>query len=99
MAWPYTKAEITDALVRKFGYTRDDRDHEYYVLELDERTAAYTYVSRGKRDRVTPNIARKMARQMRLATLQEFRNAVDCPLSRDEYYALVRERRHDHRED
>jgi hypothetical protein len=95
MPWPYTKDEIIDTLVGKFAFEQDDRDHDYYVLELDGRSAAYTFVSRGHRDRVTPNIARMMTRQMRLNSLQQFRDAVDCPLTAEDYYAQLRAQRTD----
>lgn len=95
MAWPYTKREITDALVSKFAFAQDDRDHDYYLLELDGRSVAYTYVSHGTRDRVTPKIAYRMMQEMRLQTLQQFRDAIDCPLSQDDYYALLRGQRVD----
>jgi hypothetical protein len=91
--WPYTQGEIVESLVGKFGFEQDDRDHDFYVLTLDGRACAYTYVSRGGRDRVTPNIAFRMAREMRLANLAQFRDAVDCPLSSEDYYAILREER------
>jgi hypothetical protein len=90
MAWPYTKGEITNALVGKFAFEQDDRDHDFYVLTLDGRNVAYTYVSHGGRDRVTPKIAFRMMREMRLHNLQQFKDAVDCPLSPEEYYAQLR---------
>jgi hypothetical protein len=93
MAWPYTKGEITDALVGKFGFVQVDRDHDFYVLTLDGRSAAYTYVSHGGRDRVTPNIAFKMMKEMRLQNLQQFRDAIDCPLTCEAYYGQLRAER------
>jgi hypothetical protein len=93
MPWPYNKDEITSALVGKFGFEQDDRDHDFYVLGLDGRTVAYTYVSRGRRDRVSENIAFRMMREMRLNTLQQFRDAIDCPLSREEYCEQLRTQR------
>lgn len=90
MPWPYTKDEIASVLVGKFGFERDERHHEFYVLTLDGRSVAYTYVSHGRRDRVTPNIAFRMMQEMHLASLQQFRDAIDCPLTADQYYQQLR---------
>jgi hypothetical protein len=90
MPWPYTKDEIASVLVGKFGFERDQSHHQFYVLTLDGRSAAYTYVSHGHRDRVTPKIAFRMAQEMRLANLQQFRDAIDCPLTAEQYYQQLR---------
>ena len=98
MPWPYTKNEIADKLVSKFGFTQDNRDHTYYVCALDGKTVAYTYVSHGPNSTVSEKIAFRMMREMRLQTLRQFRDAIDCPLTREDYYDHLRATRPDREE-
>lgn len=78
------------ALVAKLGFEQRDTHHRIFLLYLDGHLAAPTYLSRGQRELTAFRIGH-MARRMRLSR-QEFLDAVECPLDREAYYGLLRQR-------
>jgi len=82
--------QVEKALTAKLGFERRDAHHRIFRLYLDGRLVARTFVSLGQRELTEFHIG-QMARQMRL-NRQECLCAVECPLDRDSYYAMLRER-------
>ena len=78
------------ALVRK-GFAASEGDHSYYIYHTADgrKTLAKTKVSHSGKDIADP-ILGMMARQCKL-TAPQFRNLVDCPLSREAYEDILRE--------
>ena len=66
------------------------RDHIWYKLWLDDRIVAKTKMSHSKKD-LGEVLVGKMARQVHL-TSGQFKDAIICPMSRDEYYSILREK-------
>lgn len=81
---------VRRALVHKLGFEHRSGHHDIYRLYLDDRLVARTYMSHGRRELSDYHIG-QMARQMRLSR-QEFLDAVACPLDREAYHVLLRER-------
>ena len=81
---------VDKALTAKLGFERRDSHHRIYRLYLDGKLVARTFVSHGRRELTDFHIA-QMSKQMRLSR-REFIDAVKCPLDRDTYYALIRQR-------
>jgi hypothetical protein len=82
--------QVEKALVAKLGFEEREGHHRIFRLYLDGRLVARTFFSLGQRD-LTEFLIGQMARQMRLSR-QEYLSAVECPLDRESYYALVRQR-------
>jgi hypothetical protein len=78
------------ALVSKLGFEKTETHHHVYRLWLGGKLVVRTYISHGERELSQYHIG-EMAKQMRLQT-GEFTDAVNCPLGRDEYYGLLRQR-------
>jgi len=88
---PILKTRRVDrALVQKLGYERIETHHRVYRLWLDDRLVARTYISHGERELSRYHVS-QMAKQMQLST-SEFVDAVNCPLTQQDYYQILRER-------
>jgi hypothetical protein len=85
-----SRADAERALVRKLGMTREDRDHRWYVLEVDGQVLTRTFVSTGsEKDRTLGHdLVASMARQLGVST-PFFVGIVDCSRSRGDYLAEV----------
>ncbi len=70
--------------------TPDQGHHVMYRKDLDGVTTLVTRISHGATE-IGDDLARRMANQCCLQ-LREFWALVDCPLSEDQWDALVRER-------
>ena len=81
---------VDKALTTKLEFERHDSHHRIYRLYLDGQLAARTFISHDQRELTNFHIG-QVAKQMRLSR-REFLDAVECPLSREAYYDLVRER-------
>jgi hypothetical protein len=81
---------VDRALVGKLGFDKEESHHHVYRLWLDGVLVARTYISHGGRELSRYHVS-QMARQMHLRT-SEFLDAVNCPLSREEYERILRER-------
>ena len=87
---PRPRRTVMSALVRK-GFAASEGDHSYYIYHTADgrKTLAKTKVSHSGKDIAAP-ILGMMARQCKL-TAPQFRNLVDCPLSREAYEDILRE--------
>jgi len=88
---PVLKTRKVDrALVGKLGFEKTEKHHLVYRLWLEGRLVARTYVSHGRPELGAFHV-RQMARQMCLDTA-EFVDAVNCPLTREGYHRILRQR-------
>lgn len=86
---PYDTRKVAASLQRK-GFSPRQNDHTFFHLVIDGRDAGiFTKISHGKREIGTP-LAKKMQRQIKLASSSDFRDFVDCPMSQDDYIGLLR---------
>lgn len=81
---------IDRALVDKLAFEKQETHHHVYRLWLDGVLVARTYISHGERELSRYHVS-QMAKQMHLRAA-EFLDAVNCPLQREEYERLLRER-------
>ena len=82
--------KIERALLGRLGFESKAGRHRVFRLYLEGKLVARTYISHGQREVGSYHIG-QMARQMRLSR-REFLDAVKCPLTRDEYCGLLRQR-------
>ena len=82
--------DVERALVGKLGFQKSEGHHHVYRLWMEGRLVARTYISHGGRE-LSPYHVSHMARQMRLQPA-EFVDAVNCPLSREDYCRILHER-------
>lgn len=86
---PYDARKVAASLQRK-GFSPRQNDHTFFQLIVDGRDAGiFTKISHGAREIPTP-LAKRMQRQMKLATSSQFRDFVECPMSHDDYLTLLR---------
>ena len=87
------KIKIERAL-RKKGFVEQQGDHHYYTYYTSTgvRTGIFTKTSHTPHMKEIPdNLLSQMAGQCKLST-PEFCNLVDCPLSREAYEKLLKEK-------
>lgn len=82
--------KVDQALVRKLGFEKTETHHHVYRLWLEGKLVARTYISHGGRE-LSRFHASQMAKQMQLQKA-EFMEVINCPLTREDYYRLLRER-------
>ena len=88
---PTVRTRTVDrALVGKLAFEKQETHHHVYRLWLDGVLVARTYISHGERELSRYHVS-QMAKQMHLRT-GEFLDAVNCPLSREAYVQILRER-------
>lgn len=85
---PRPRRVVMAALERK-GFSASEGDHTYYIYHTTDgrKTLAKTKVSHSGKD-IADAILGMMARQCKV-TVAQFRDLVDCPLSREEYQELL----------
>lgn len=87
------RREVLRSLKRK-GFQRNDRTKHIFLIYHDKdgkKPGISTFVSRGSSYKSLPDtLVGAMAQQCRLTTAQ-FVELVKCPMSRDDYDALVAE--------
>jgi predicted deacetylase len=81
---------VDRALLGKLGFEKTETHHHVYRLWLDGVLVARTYISHGGRELSRYHVS-QMAKQVHLRT-SEFVDAIHCPLSRENYERLLRER-------
>ena len=90
---PQTARNVKHALETKGFRESDERDHFYYFFfHNGKKTRVYTKISHGEREIHDKNCS-LMARQIRL-TGPQFRNFVDCPLTKEQYTKLLLDGKH-----
>ncbi len=88
---PRKPHELRSALEAK-GFEPKENDHTFYFLHVDGRKESiWTKVHHhpwGYNDKLLGFVARQMH-----LTMRELGDFLDCPLSRDEYIRLMRDRK------
>ena len=86
---PRPRRSVMAALERK-GFAASEGDHTYYIYHTADgrKTLAKTKVSHSGKD-IADKVLGMMARQCRL-TAPQFRDLVDCPLSREAYEGILK---------
>jgi hypothetical protein len=90
MASALSQDEIEAGLGRK-GFCRSHTDHRYFVLYVNGKREAATFLSHGKNRDVGAPLLNAMAKELGL-TIKEFVDLVKCPLSTEEFMAMKKER-------
>ena len=84
---PLRARAVDRALRNKIGFDREERRHRVYLLRVGGVTVAQTLMSHGSRE-LDRNLVGRMARQLGL-TSRQFRDLVNCPMTRQEFFALL----------
>lgn len=87
---PKTKRDVDAALLRK-GFVRKEGDHDFFIYYTMDglKTRIHTKTSHGKSFDISDHLLSRMAKQVKLKS-GEFRDLIDCPLSREEYERILR---------
>jgi hypothetical protein len=80
------RSRIESALSAK-GFAREDTHHRYFYHEHQgKRTGIHTYTSHGSGYKTYPDpLLRSMRQQLRLDTVAQLADLVNCPMSQDAY--------------
>ena len=84
--------DMRRTLTKKFRFTKTERQgHEWYeLLDKSGNAIVTTLLSRQARGRdIYQPLLGRIAKQLRLNSAQ-LKSAVDCPLTREEYYAILK---------
>lgn len=87
--------KLIETSLRKKGFIQGKGgDHRYYYHEVNgKRTGAYAYVSRGSNYKTyDDNLLSAIKKELRLDTLRETRNLLQCPMSGDEYNSILQKK-------
>ena len=82
--------EVEAGLGRK-GFKRSNTDHRYYILYINEKREAATFLSHGKNQDIGAPLLGAMAKELGI-TAGEFIDLVKCPLSTEDYLAKKKDR-------
>lgn len=89
---PRKARDIESALMAK-GFDKEQARKHVFFIYLDEdgkQTAIRTHMShQAGSTEVSENLLGKMAKQVKLQS-QDFRRLIDCPMSKGEYAARIR---------
>jgi hypothetical protein len=88
---PSLERDDVETSLKKKGFLEEDGDHRFYKLMVEGKyTGIMTKTSRGKKYKtLSDDLVSLMARQLKL-TKKQFVDLVNCPLTLDEYVALLR---------
>jgi len=87
---PLKVRDVVSSLEAK-GFERSEGDHSFFVYYSTQgkKSTVRTKVSHGSGNKdISDGLVGMMARQCKLS-VKEFRNLVDCPLSRDQYEEIL----------
>jgi hypothetical protein len=90
MAAVLSQNEVETGLRRK-GFTRSNTDHRYYILRINEKKEAATFLSHGKNQDIGASLLGAMAKELGINT-SEFIDLVRCPLSTEDNLARKKDR-------
>lgn len=86
------RAHVASALLKK-GFVEDEtRDHRYFHHQINgQRTGVRTKLSRGSQyKRLGPQLLAKIKKQPKLESSREFRDLVNCPMSKERYIEVLK---------
>lgn len=87
------KRRIESSLVKKGFDLINDGDHRRFFHKYDGKDSGVrTKISRGsaKYKTLGPELIKSMQKQLKLDTVRQFRELVDCTLSGDEYNTILK---------
>jgi hypothetical protein len=86
---PFPARDVDAALLRK-GFVKRQGDHAYYHFKYRGcDVGVSTKISHGEKE-IGLGLSKRMRVQMRLETNTDFARFVDCPLTFEEYVALLK---------
>lgn len=90
MGRTFKSSEIESSLLRK-GFSLDFKKHRYFHHEYNgKKTGVFTYVSHGKKE-YSGNLLGSVKKQLKLQSLGQLTNLIDCPMSADDYIQYLKE--------
>jgi hypothetical protein len=87
--------QIEASLLKKGFVRKDGGDHRYFHHQVNgKNTGVYTKTSHGSKYKTLDNsLLAMMKRQLKLDSLNEFRDLVNCPMSGSDYIEKLRVKR------
>lgn len=86
---PFDARKVGRSLESK-GFRKVENDHSFFHLYVGGKdTGVFTKISHGEKEIHTP-LAKRMQHQLKLQSMANFRDLVECPLSADDYVRLLR---------
>ena len=80
-----------EAGLKKKGFKRSNTDHRYYILYINEKREAATFLSHGNNQDIGAPLLGAMAKELGITT-NEFIDLVKCPLSTEDYISGKKDR-------
>lgn len=88
----YSRRKVAKVLHDKYGFEKRSGDHEWHELEISGQIVAATHVSTGGHGQdIDSGLQLLMGRELYL-TKRQFCMAIECPLTRAAYYAILSEK-------
>ena len=83
-----------ESSLKKKGFVKEDGDHRYFHHEVDgRRTGVSTFTSHGSGYKTYGiTLLKRMRIQLRLDTMLQTRNLLECPMDGEEYNTVLREK-------
>jgi hypothetical protein len=82
--------KVERALLRKMHATcRESKDLHYIIYNDQKKQVSKTRLSKGAKHSLGPNRVSEMAHQLGLETAKQFRDLVNCKLSRDDALKII----------
>ena len=89
---PRKARDVSAGLLGK-GFRLREGDHKFFHRHVEgKKTVVFTKISQGERE-IADGLLGQMAKQVRLSK-RDFLGLVDCPLSEEQYVAMLRELGH-----
>lgn len=87
------RRQIEASLSQK-GFVEDNQHHRYFYHEFrGKRTGAYTYTSHGSKFKTYGvELLKMMKSQLRLDTIGQAADLFKCPMSEQQYLAILRQK-------
>ncbi len=87
------RQKIEKALARK-GFVKEDTHHRYFRLVIEGKdTGVYTFTSRGTEYQTYQEpLLRRMKDQLKLDSLNQLRDLIDCPMDAKQYVELLNQK-------
>ena len=93
---PIERDIIESSLITK-GFTKDvSGDHRYFHHEIEgKKTGISTYTSHGSGKYKTygDDLLRLMKKQLRLDSMRQVKDLLECPMKKNEYILILKEKR------
>ncbi len=82
--------KVEKALIKKMqAVCRESKDRQYIIYNDQKKQVSRTRLSQGARHSLGANRVSEMAHQLGLETSKQFRDLVDCTLSREEALKII----------